>query len=100
MRMWFVICLTVGCLIALHHGSDCGIQHYHFAGYRYERLARASTKIVGGSQTFLGEFPWLAMIFYSKSERNECGGAIINKEFILTAAHCLTGAILNFAGQP
>lgn len=99
-EIYLFLCVMLSCLIALQHASDCGVQHYHFQGYRYERRARASSKIVGGSKTFLGEFPWLAMIFYSKSEKNECGGAIINNEFILTAAHCLSGTILNVAGQP
>lgn len=74
--------------------SNCGI------GINDIRFRRNGARIFGGSRSNLGEFPWLAMVFYTKSEKHECGGSVINKQYILTAAHCLTGPILNVAGQP
>lgn len=75
--------------------SSCGIQYTN--GHRFQR---SISRIFGGVRAELGEFPWLAMIFYSKTEKHECGGAVISSQFVLTAAHCLTGVILNIAGQP
>lgn len=75
--------------------SNCGIQ-----GVNLRRSPRSIPRIVGGVPAELGEFPWLAMIFYSNSEKHECGGVLISEQFLLTAAHCLTGLILNLAGQP
>lgn len=74
---------------------ECGV--YNFPAINHKRSA---SRIVGGIKTSIGEFPWLAMIYYSKSEKHECGGAVINEIFILTAGHCLSGAILQVAGQP
>lgn len=74
---------------------DCGTQTF----YTFNRRQTVA-KIVGGTKALLGEYPWLAMIFYSKTEKHECGGSLINERFVLTAAHCLTGTILTVAGQP
>ena len=50
------------------------------------------SNIVGGQVTKLGDFPYMALqgkiafdgkIFYS------CGGSLINKWYVLTAAHCI-----------
>ena len=47
--------------------------------------------IVGGNTTQPGEFPYMALLGY-KSEDNIikflCGGTLINKYYVLTAAHC------------
>ncbi|RWS19556.1 ovochymase-2-like isoform X2 [Leptotrombidium deliense] len=45
----------------------------------------------GGTHTFIGEFPWLVVI-YRKVKSDylfHCGGAILNEHWIVTAAHCI-----------
>ncbi|XP_037071855.1 CLIP domain-containing serine protease 14D-like [Pollicipes pollicipes] len=53
-----------------------------------------TTKIVGGVEVALGEFPWLAILGYEVQGTDEvdfnCGGAVINDRYVVTAAHCVT----------
>ncbi|XP_031632048.1 serine protease easter-like isoform X2 [Contarinia nasturtii] len=49
-------------------------------------------RIVGGMETALGEYPWLALIEYTKRGYQGqffCGGSLINEKYVITAAHCI-----------
>ena len=56
------------------------------------------TKIVGGSEAPIGEYPWLALLGYTSPSNGritgrakwQCGGALIGDQYVLTAAHCVT----------
>lgn len=59
-------------------------------------------KILGGNNTALDEFPWMVVLEHQlpTGQKNlGCAGSIINKQYILTAAHCLTGEILDNLGS-
>jgi hypothetical protein len=44
-----------------------------------------TAKITGGTSTIISEFPW--QIYYI-SDNEQCGGSIIDKKWVITAAHC------------
>ncbi|KAM3936830.1 plasma kallikrein-like [Leptodactylus fuscus] len=47
-------------------------------------------RIVGGSNSSLGEWPWqVSMHLKLSSSRHVCGGSIISNQWIVTAAHCV-----------
>ena len=51
--------------------------------------------IGGGRKAKIGEYPWMALLGYDSPnvDGNEifyvCGGSLINKKYVLTAAHCI-----------
>ncbi|PZC86024.1 hypothetical protein B5X24_HaOG200398 [Helicoverpa armigera] len=47
-----------------------------------------ASRIVGGVETAVNEFPWVARL--SLHNKFYCGGSLINDRFVLTAAHCVT----------
>ncbi|EDV94550.1 melanization protease 1 isoform X2 [Drosophila grimshawi] len=56
-------------------------------------------RILGGVNAGKQEFPWLALVEYRRSDNvtsHRCGGTLINNQYVLTAAHCVSGIPLNF----
>ncbi|KAH8354544.1 hypothetical protein KR084_000909, partial [Drosophila pseudotakahashii] len=50
-------------------------------------------RVVGGKETGKREFPWMALIEYTKPgnvKGHHCGGSLINNRYVLTAAHCVS----------
>lgn len=48
-------------------------------------------RIIGGSEAFFGELPWQAHL---RIAGYQCGGVLVSKYFVLTAAHCVHRAVL------
>ncbi|XP_054011033.1 transmembrane protease serine 9-like [Hylaeus anthracinus] len=52
-----------------------------------------ASKIIGGNRTGVLDFPWMALIAYNTGRETpefRCGGSLISKRYVLTAAHCAT----------
>ncbi|KAM7347511.1 chymotrypsin-1 [Cochliomyia hominivorax] len=47
-----------------------------------------TSRILGGIDVSAGQYPWVASVRVDGA--HECVGSIINEEFILTAAHCVS----------
>ncbi|XP_040355567.2 serine protease 33-like [Ixodes scapularis] len=79
---WRLSARLDGCRLAavLGEGCLCGKQQVR------------SGRIVGGHDAYDGEFPWIVSLRING--QHECGGTIVAKRWIVTAAHCLQRASL------
>lgn len=87
--MYFILFLLANCLItfctSFNYDSSCGIRSFNIP----------ESRIIGGRQAKEGEFPWqvsIASVSSVSSTNNPshfCGGAILSKNTIITAAHCM-----------
>merc|ERR1719438_246538 len=49
------------------------------------------TRIVGGQETEVNEYPWQVGLVSSSGRSPWCGGSLISNQHVLTAAHCTAG---------
>uniref|UniRef100_A0A2A4IYT6 Peptidase S1 domain-containing protein n=1 Tax=Heliothis virescens TaxID=7102 RepID=A0A2A4IYT6_HELVI len=63
----------------IEYGQKCNCR----CGERNE-----ASRIVGGVETAVNEFPWVARL--SLHNKFYCGGSLINDRYVLTAAHCVS----------
>jgi len=50
------------------------------------------TKIVGGQETEVNEYPWQVGLVSSWGTSPWCGGSLISNQYVMTAAHCTEGS--------
>jgi len=51
---------------------------------------RNGNRQIGGKETEVHEYPWMVLFWFIPGNHQHCGGSLINKEWILSAAHCWT----------
>lgn len=55
-------------------------------------LAKRSNgnRVIGGKETEVHEYPWMVLFWFIPENKQHCGGSLINKEWVLSGAHCWT----------
>lgn len=57
-----------------------------------QQVGAREPRIVGGNSTYEGEFPWAVSI--QRQGYHHCGGVIVGRRWILTAAHCVRSQLV------
>jgi len=58
------------------------------------QIRRVPEKIVGGEEAKRGQWPWMVTLLSGQGgayKRHFCGGTLIARQWVLTAAHCVSG---------
>ncbi|XP_053210711.1 plasma kallikrein-like [Panonychus citri] len=71
----------------VEQSSDEFSSNIEVCGSQLIQRTRRGGRVVGGQNSYPGEFPWTVSI--RLPHKHHCGGTIINSEWILTAAHCV-----------
>ncbi|KAI7815052.1 Serine protease, partial [Rhyzopertha dominica] len=83
--IFFVVSLV---LVAADEAPFETLQNY------YLKQSPAVQRIIDGEPAAHGQFPWqVAVRFTTSSGTFFCGGSLIDRQWVLTAAHCTTGAL-------
>ncbi|KAL2101808.1 hypothetical protein ACEWY4_003569 [Coilia grayii] len=75
LRLLMVTAVVYMADIQAQTASECG-------------LAPLNNRIVGGADTTEGSWPWQASLHLNG--RHICGGCLLNSQWVLTAAHCIS----------
>ncbi|XP_029583013.1 serine protease 27 [Salmo trutta] len=93
MDSWWALCAVVVALTCIGKGGHAQLD---VCG-----TAPLNTKIVGGQNAVAGSWPWQASLH--RSNAHFCGGSLISKDWVLTAAHCFastsTSGLLVYLGR-
>ncbi|XP_068935043.1 chymotrypsin-like elastase family member 2A [Petaurus breviceps papuanus] len=75
--------LLVSVLVA--GASSCGVPRY---------LPNPATRVVGGDDARPHSWPWQVSLQYNSSShwRHTCGGSLIDQNWVMTAAHCISSS--------
>jgi len=75
----FAIAICLSLVATINAGSKCGVSDVN---------VERSWKIIGGVDAKPLEFPWQVSVKNPSGSSHNCGGTIINNQWIMTAAHC------------
>lgn len=70
------------------------VLYFHSTTSEFDGVLEVRPRIFNGTNATLGQFPWFARIV-NKQAKRDCGGALFDRQWVLTAAHCVKGSPLN-----
>ncbi|GAB1606025.1 chymotrypsin-1-like [Argonauta hians] len=94
MKCFLVLSVIVLFKWGTPNGVDAQSHREHRIHHRKHEHHPHRHSIIGGTDASSCEFPWMvALIITSSKGTFLCGGSIIDDQHILTAAHCMQGAV-------
>ncbi|XP_061428892.1 coagulation factor VII-like isoform X2 [Lethenteron reissneri] len=79
-----------------YQGVNCEIMEFPCGRRQRQKEAKHrggdDLRIVNGWRCEPGECPWQVLLVSYETGKGLCGGALLNDEWVITAAHCIVGA--------
>ncbi|XP_012285292.1 serine protease easter-like isoform X2 [Orussus abietinus] len=105
MPKWTIILLWAVCVSARTQRNIMDHPNWHLVNDDICGLSM-SQRIIGGMNARLGQYPWVVRLGYAFVNKNGeyleknvtfgCGGTLINKDYVVTASHCLVDSPKDF----
>ncbi|XP_077260708.1 CLIP domain-containing serine protease B4-like [Temnothorax americanus] len=95
MRLSLSCMLVFSCNISIVFSMIDVTKHPSWSLLEHNNCGNSNNdRIIGGKNASLGAYPWIARIGYNMPNAPgtlsyRCGGTIINRQYIVTAAHCV-----------
>lgn len=51
-----------------------------------------AARIVGGQEAGMGDWPWQALLQSARGKTQFCGGTLVDRQWVMTASHCVDGS--------
>ena len=83
---------------------ECGVSVVGFKREIQKSIFSRPDRIIGGGSAQKSQFPWIVhfkikeWIDESRYNSGRCGGSLINRRWVVTAAHCFEDKYVSFGG--
>jgi hypothetical protein len=102
---WLAVSAVAIAILASPASASASSGHLHWEAHRFVHASSSPIElgrlpqIVGGGVAEEGAWPWATFLLFEHADRTlvACSGSLMGSRWVLTAAHCIVGAVRAWA---